>query len=56
MKKNRDPMGTPNLKKVPMGTQVPKWGPRSPNEDPGPQMGTHMGRGKKYLAAEPGIL
>ena len=24
---NGDPMGTQNLKKVPMGTRVPKWGP-----------------------------
>ena len=27
LKKNGDPMGTHNLKKVPMGTRVPKWGP-----------------------------
>ena len=27
LKKNGDPMGTQNLKKVPMATQVPKWGP-----------------------------
>merc|ERR1712032_596436 len=27
LKKNGDLMGTQNLKKVPMGTRVPKWGP-----------------------------
>ena len=43
LKINRDQMGTKKLILVPMGTKVPKWGPKSPNGDQSPQMGTNVG-------------